>query len=201
MHRRAMNRRQALRALALGSVGAASVPAWVATLGDVASAHTGQPAATTGAGVPWTPAVFDPHQHETVVTLAELIIPKTDTAGATDANVAQFIDTILEDAPDAERDRFLDGLAWLDARSQELFGADFQTASDTRQAALLTILSSPENQSTSERTGVEFFMAMKDLTVTGYYTSEIGMLEELDDDGIRFYEDDVGCVHPEHQRD
>lgn len=197
MHRRAMNRRQALRALALGSVGAASVPAWVATLGDVALARTEQQAAAPADG--WVPAVFDAHQRDTVETVAELIIPRTDTAGATDAKVVQFIDTVLDDAPEAERDRFLDGVAWLDARSQELFGADFLGASPNEQTALLTILSSPENHSTSERAGVEFFMAMKQFTVTGYYTSQIGMLEELDDDGILFFDDDPGCTHPEHQ--
>ncbi len=199
MYPRGMNRRQALRTLALGSVGVAAVPAWVTALEDVATTHAAQQTTGAGAGTTWSPAIFTPHQNRTVVALAELIIPKTDTAGATDAEVSRFVDTVLEDAPDAERDRFLDGLAWLDSRASELFGADFISSAPAQQAALLTILSSPENQSTSDRMGVEFFMAMKQLTVTGYYTSEIGMLEELDDDGIRFYEDDVGCVHPEHQ--
>lgn len=67
------------------------------------------------------------------------------------------------------------------------------------QTALLTIISSEDNRSLRERTGVEFFQALKELTVTGYYTSEIGMLEELGDDGGTYFDDDPGCQHPEHQ--
>ncbi len=182
----------------MGSVATAAIPAWVTVLGDVAAAHAQQ----AGGSVPadgWSPTVLSPRQNEAVTTLAELIIPKTDTAGASDANVNQFIDTVLEDAPDAEREQFLGGLRWLDDRSQQVFGADFASATSAQQTALLTILAAPENESPGDRTGVEFFQAMKQLTVTGYYTSRIGMAEELDDDGRMTFTDDEGCVHPEHQ--
>jgi hypothetical protein len=47
---------------------------------------------------------------------------------------------------------------------------------------------------------VAFFKAIKGLTITGYYSSEVGMREELDDDGVVFFADDPGCQHPEHQK-
>ena len=196
-----MRRREALKRLAMASLGAAAAPAWVTTLSDIAHAHAA--GARSQAGATWEPQVFTPHQNETVVTLTELIIPQTDTAGAKAAQVNVFIDTVLDDADAAEREEFLRGLRWMDERSQELFSANFIDAEANEQTALLTIVSSEDNQSLPDRTGVEFgvefFRAIKQLTVTGYYTSEIGMLEELDDDGSVYFDDDPGCRHPEHQ--
>ena len=192
-----IRRRDALKQLAIASVGAATAPAWVATLSGIAHAHATGARAQSRAS--WEPTVFTAHQNDTVVTLTELIIPQTDTAGAKAAEVNVFIDTVLEDAGSAEREEFLRGLAWIDDRSQELFGANFIDAESNEQTALLTIVSSEDNQSLTGRAGVEFFQAIKQLTVTGYYTSQIGMLEELDDDGGLDFDDDPGCQHPEHQ--
>ena len=193
-----MQRRAVLKRLATATLAAATTPAWVKTLNDIAHAHAASP--PPQAGVSWQPKVFTPHQNETVISLTELIIPQTNTAGAKAAQVNVFIDTVLDDANSTEREEFLRGLTWLDERSQELFGTNFIDAASNEQTALLTILSSEDNQSLPERTGVEFFQAIKQLTVTGYYTSEIGMLEELDDDGSVYFDDDPGCQHPEHQR-
>ncbi len=192
-----MRRRDALKRLAMASLGAATAPTWVTTLSHIAHAHAA--GARPQAGATWEPQVFTPHQNETVVTLTELIIPQTDTAGAKTAQVNVFIDTVLDDADAPEREEFLRGLSWMDERSQALFGTNFIDSEANEQTALLTIASSEDNQSLPERTGVEFFQAIKQLTVTGYYTSEIGMLEELDDDGSVYFDDDPGCQHPEHQ--
>ncbi len=193
-----MRRRDALKRLAMASLGAATAPTWVTTLSHIAHAHAA--GARPQAGATWEPKVFTPHQNETVVTLTELIIPQTDTAGAKAAQVNVFIDTVLDDADAPEREEFLRGLSWMDERSQALFGTHFIDSEGNEQTALLTIVSSEDNHSLPERTGVEFFQALKQLTVTGYYTSEIGMLEELDDDGSVYFDDDPGCRHPEHQR-
>lgn len=196
-----MDRRRVLRTLALGGLGAVSVPPWVTVLAGVAERKALDHAATVQAvaDAAWMPAFLSADQDRTVTVLAELIIPRTDTAGATDATVNRFIDTVLADAPAAERQRFLDGLAWLDDRSREVFGQAFADASAEQQTALLTILAARDNRSLADRMGVEFFQAMKSLTVTGYYTSQAGMAQELDDDGRVAFQDDPGCVHPEHQ--
>jgi gluconate 2-dehydrogenase gamma chain len=192
-----MQRRDALRRLALASLATTS-PAWVTALSGLA--HTHASGARPQSRAPRQLEVFTAHQNETVVALTELIIPRTDTAGAKAAEVNVFIDTVLDDANANERNEFLRGLIWIDDRSQELFGANFVEAAENEQTALLTIISSEDNQSLPDRIGVEFFQAIKQLTVTGYYTSEIGMLEELDDDGGLDFDDDPGCQHPEHQR-
>ena len=143
--------------------------------------------------------MFTPHQNASVIEISELIIPQTDTAGARAAEVNRFIDTVLEDAPLAERESFIGGLAWIDRRSRELSGADFIETPPPAQEALLTVISSRENAAPADREGVEFFEAIKRLTVTGYYTSEAGLREELDDDGTQYFSEKPGCAHPEHR--
>jgi hypothetical protein len=86
----------------------------------------------------------------------------------------------------------------MEARSQELFGAEFLKAAPEQQAALLTILGSGRNKALGDQIGVEFFEAIKGLTITGYYTSEVGMKQELKDDGQMFFGELTGCTHPEH---
>jgi len=104
-----MERRDALKHLVAG-LGAATTPAWVATLTNTARAHAAT--ARAQSGPTWKPKVFTAHQNETIVTLTELIIPETDTAGAKATEVNVFIDTVLDDAHDAEREEFLRGLTW-----------------------------------------------------------------------------------------
>jgi hypothetical protein len=126
-----------------------------------------------------------------------MIIPATDTPGAKAALVDRFIDGVLQAAQRPERDRFLAGLAWLDTRSTTLFKKPFAAATPAQQTELLTRLSA--EPSTEARTGVAFFNAIKSMTITGYYTSEIGLRQELGDDGQLMLPAFVGCTHPEHQ--
>ena len=184
--------------MVLGPIGAACAAVWVNGLSELALARapSGQAAASASA---WTPRVFTPHQNATVIELSELIIPQTETAGAREAYVNRFIDTVLDDAPAAERESFLRGLAWMDRRSRELSGADFIDTPVQAQVALLTTVSSRDGADAADREGVEFFEAIKRLTITGYYTSEAGMREELDYEGTRYFAEKPGCTHPEHR--
>jgi gluconate 2-dehydrogenase gamma chain len=198
-----MDRRDALRNLAVAAVGATVAPPWVGRLLALADAHAHRAqhlGSVEQAVKPWAPKVLTAHQDETVTAISELIIPATDTAGARAANVNRFIDAIIDDAHEAERREFLGGLDWMDARSRQLFGADFIGATPEQQAALLTIVSSERNTALADRAGIAFFTAIKGMTITGYYHSEIGMREELGNDGTMFFADDPGCVHPEHQK-
>ena len=193
-----MDRREALRRMVLGSAGAACAAGWVDRLSEVALAHAA-PGQAAESAPEWAPRVFTPHQNATVVELSELIIPETDTAGARAAEVNRFIDTVLDDAAPAERETFIRGLAWMDRRARELSGADFIETPVRAQAALLTAISSRDDAAPADREGVEFFEAVKRLTITGYYTSEVGMREELDDDGTLYFTEKPGCAHPEHR--
>ena len=204
MASREIDRRKALRAIGLAGAGAASLPLWARSLVDLAEAHAAVPTQTFRGPMAdsfqdATQGVLNQAQFETVEVLTELIIPQTDTAGARTARVTAFIDTILSDAETNARDQFLDGIGWIDQRSMELFGSSFAAASVDQHTALLTILSARENKTPADAVGVEFFQALKSLTVTGYYTSRIGMLQELDDDGSNYFDEKQGCQHPEHK--
>lgn len=137
------------------------------------------------------------HQDRTVTMLSELIIPATDTPGAREANVNQFIDRFLGESDDSVQEEFTRGLLWLDGRSDELYGCEFVKASPEQQVQLLTRISLdfPEE---GDRDGAHFFKAMKWLTVTGYYSSEVGWIEELGQ-GKMFFEDYLGCRHDGHR--
>jgi hypothetical protein len=195
-----LTRRDALRKLAVGGAAAATAPFWVEALVSAAQQHAAHyQKAAAGAAV-WKPKVLSVAQNKSVTTIAELIIPQTDTAGATKAKVNEFIDAVLADAKAEDRQKFLEGLAWIDTRSQADNGAAFVDAHADKQVALLTVLSTNKTPSPAEQPGTDFFTAMKSMTVTGYYTSEIASREELGDDGQMFFTEFKGCTHPEHQK-
>jgi gluconate 2-dehydrogenase subunit 3-like protein len=194
------NRRAALRTLATGAVGAATSTTWVESLAALARQQAHAHAADGAiAAQDWAPRVLTARQNEAVVTLTELIIPETDTPGAKAARVNRFIDTVLHDAPPADRDTFLRGLSWIDERSRSLFGKDMVGASAAQQTELLTRLAKEGNADAEDRIGVDFFQAIKSMTIDGYYTTEIGLRQELGDDGQLFHAEFRGCDHPEHQ--
>ncbi len=137
---------------------------------------------------------FTAEQNEFAARLAELIIPRTETAGARDAGVHLYMDQVLAAASEDEQKSFLEGLAWLDARAQSLHGAPFLKLSEAQQVAILEPLATKKNNNPEDRTGVRFFERAKALTITGYYTSADGYMAEL---GYTsgFTGDFPGCTH------
>jgi glucoside 3-dehydrogenase (cytochrome c) hitch-hiker subunit len=163
-----MNRREVLLLLA----GTAALPDRLLAVGR--AVHKKVRAGTLRA--------LTPHQNETVATIAELIIPKTDTPGARDAGVAGFIDVMLADwADDEQRQMFTSGLANVDERSRTTFGKSFVGCTPEQQAEVLEDLDYElaRLRDTKSDTSKNFFQAMKWLTLTGYYTSEVGATSEL----------------------
>ena len=192
-----VDRRVALRTMAAG-VGAAASALWVselALLAEEQAVHAHLLAATPQ-GATWTPAVLSPQQFVTVGTLVELIIPATDTPGAKAALVDRYIDGVLRTANAGTRTRFLDGLTWIDARSQALFNVPFTDATAAQQTDVLTKLAA--EPSAEAEAGTQFFAAIKSMTITGYYTTEIGLRQELGDPGVLVLPAYPGCQHPEH---
>ncbi|MDQ8181353.1 gluconate 2-dehydrogenase subunit 3 family protein [Pelagicoccus sp. SDUM812005] len=113
--------------------------------------------AKLGTGADWTPRHLSSSEAKIVSLASELILPKSDTPGAQDVGVPQFIDLIYgEYMTDEEKERFEEGLAaWR--------RAGFESASPKEQVALLK---SPEQSSRG------FIRHLRELTITGYFTSE-----------------------------
>jgi hypothetical protein len=196
-----VSRRSALRGLAAGA-GATATALWLDRLSVLAqdpAMHTHVAAAATAQAAAFTPKALTPAQLETVATLAELIIPTTDTPGARAALVDRFIDQVMSNARPADKERFVTGLTWIDTRSTALYGKAFTATTPAQQTELLTKLAAPGGQAAEDQPGVPFFTAMKNLTISGYYSTKIGLEQELGDNGQLFSVKFEGCTHKEHQ--
>lgn len=126
--------------------------------------------------------ILNPHQHETAAAVAELIIPETDTPGARAARVGEFIDLMVAEWFTGEqRTRFLDGLADFDRRSQALNGRVFLDAGVSDQVRALSELEAEwlAFRAAGGKPEEHFFYQIKYLTVYGYYTSRVGVEQEL----------------------
>jgi len=128
------------------------------------------------------------HQDATVIAMAELIIPRTDTPGATDVGASAFIDLMLTEwYDDDDRQRFLKGLADVDSQTRALFGKDFVDCAVAQQADMLRALGEKMIEEAAEQSRVEhefpadasFYPMLRRLTLTAYYTSEAGATDEL----------------------
>src|SRR3954465_5865489 len=81
------------------------------------------------------------HQDATVTAIAEQIIPRTESPGAADIGVTQFVDLILTEwYTDEERNRFLNGLVDVDARTKASFGKQFVECSMDQRSEVMMAL-------------------------------------------------------------
>jgi hypothetical protein len=174
-----MDRREVLRLLATGSLLQLAPANLFAVLHEARGLIESQT----------SPRTLNAHQFATVKAMAEMIIPRTDTPGAADVGVAEFIDLILTEWYDeAERERFLSGLADVDSRSHSRFAKDFVDCSSHQQSDTLTALGKKmaeeikENAPRMRGRGAmpsNFYATFRYLTLTAYYTSEAGATQEL----------------------
>jgi hypothetical protein len=195
-----LNRRRALTQLVAGAVTVGTMPLWVQSLCAQARAEAHTHAAQAAAGAAeWTPSVLTPRQNEAIIALTELIIPATDTPGAKAALVNRFVDHVLSAADAKERSEFVRGLTWLDDRCRARIAKDVAGASAAELTTVLTPLAAEGTTAADDAAGIAFFRAIKSMTITGYYTTEIGLRQELGDDGRMMLGAFEGCTHPEHQ--
>src|SRR6266550_3344096 len=112
---------------------------------------------------------LDRQQQALVTTIAEMIIPETDTPGATSVKVPEFIDLILtERATDEEKAAFLAGLHDIDVRAAAMGSSRFVALPAAKKVELLTALDAARG----DKAGAGLaFGRLKALTVYGYFTS------------------------------
>lgn len=175
--------------------GALSAPTMIAML-EGCKSNTATEAATSFG--------FSTDYKSLVSEIAEIIIPKTATPGAKDAGVGQFIEMMLKDCyTAAQQEHFMKGLGELDGSSKKVNGGKkFLESTPAQQTALLKSFETMSNEEakkndaakkivdaetglTKETKGkteappTPFFKLMKELTLLGYFTSEVGATQAL----------------------
>ncbi len=187
-----MERREALKLLAAATLAPGFLRWEPIAFIDGLRAHLGHDGTTAPADGAHRFMALDEHQRATVAEVSEMIIPATDTPGAKAVHVDEFVDVILSEwCSDAERADFLAGLAALDAASMQQNQRAFVDASPDQRAALLGALDTELTTARAARKAWKqgsgprppdhtkmFWHQMRSLTVTGYYTSEIGYTVE-----------------------
>jgi len=188
--KKGISRREATKVLA----SAAGAPLLPQLISSTAHPHH---VASQNAGS-WVPRFFNAHQNQTVTLLAELIIPQTETPGAKAAKVNEFIDLVLSEETPKVQQEFLRGLNWIDRRSKRLFNLRFIELKPEQQKALLEKIAVEESIAAEDQVGVSFFKNIKARTIFAYYTSEVGVHQELQYKGLDYLTEFPGCSHPEH---
>ena len=151
---------------------------------------------------PYVPSFFKPDEFKAIESLTELIIPTDDTPGAKEAQVACYIDFVVSAAAEFEPSLPLEwtqGLKLLDSLSREKYQGTFHEISTADQEALLMAMSLPEREPGTTHAGFKFYRLVKDMTVEGFYTSRVGLIDVLGYKGLAFLSEFPGCTHPEHQ--
>jgi gluconate 2-dehydrogenase gamma chain len=121
------------------------------------------------------PDFFTPHEMATITVLADIIIPKDDVSGsASDAKVPEFIAFIVKDMPEHQVP-MRGGLRWLDMQCLKRFEKAFKDCTPSQQIEMVDEIAYPEKAKPGMKQGVKFFNLMRNLTATGFYTSEIGV--------------------------
>ncbi len=115
--------------------------------------------------------------------IADTIIPTTDTPGAKAAKVGSFMSTMVADCyKEADQKIFVDGIAKIDEASKKANGKGFMEASAQQRNSLLSDINKQlkaYNDSKKEGDPNHYFGMMKQLTLLGYFTSEIGATQAL----------------------
>jgi hypothetical protein len=166
-----ISRREAVQALA-------ALPAavfWSSAELERARKFVDNALGATAHGNAFAPKFFTAAEWKTVRVLSDMVIPRDErSGGAVDAGVPEFMDFTMTDRPRYQQ-RMREGLAWIDAESSRRFGKPFADATTTQREAILNDIAWPARAPASMKEGVEFFNGFRDLTASGYWSSEIGV--------------------------
>src|SRR2546429_3635504 len=145
---------------------------------------------------------FDKDELSAVEALTELIIPTDESPGAKEAQVARYIDFIVSAAAEFNpslQHQWTEGLQLLDRLSREKYRSSFHEISARDKEKLLEEMSLPEHDAGQTHPGYEFYRLVKEMTVEGFYTSRVGLIDVLGYKGLSALGEFPGCTHPEHQ--
>ncbi len=178
-----MKRRDSIKAILVGTV-ATTVLVDACTTSEEKSATATDPAASTidrtkeeaeREAKLMAETFFTSHELATIAVLSDIIIPKDDVSGsATEAGVPDFIEFIGKEMPHYQTP-MRGGLRWLDMECFDRYQKAFKDCDAKQQIALVDEIAYPEKATPEMKRGVVFFNMMRNLTATGFYTSQIGV--------------------------
>ena len=180
-----LSRRAALRALGTGIGTVAALP-WLSDEGLLAFARIQETNAAPQL------KVLSASQFATLEVLVDAIMPTDDRSpGAKQARVADYVDLLLSEVDRELTLQWIGGLAAVDAEAMSKFRAPFSRLGAGQVDAILQRISRNEK---APQTPLEtFFVMAKQATIRGYYSSTIGIHEELRYKGNQFLREFVGC--------
>ena len=185
MDQQGMGRRTALKLVAAGVVA------------ERVQVGGGQLIALAQAPAEYELRFFSEDQKALLDRLTGLIIPADDhSPGAQEAKVSLFIDLMVSHSKPGVQDHWTRGFAAVEKESQIRFQKPFLECDAAQQDRVMQGMAGNEDHPTTELE--RFFAVLKSRTIDGYYTSAIGIHEELEYKGNRPQAEFVGCTHPEH---
>lgn len=180
-----MNRRESLKVLGIGTITTGLIVGVGCNLNDKKTPETAKaldPKATPGR-MPeeverenklLQQTYFNAHEMATITLLADIIIPKDQHSGsASDAKVPEFIEFIVKDIPSHQLP-MRGGLKWLDLQCLNRFNNAFIKCKTAEQTVILDEIAYPAKAKPEMAQGVAFFTLMRDLTASGFWSSEMG---------------------------
>lgn len=185
-----MDRREALKSLLLA-------PLAGGVLASTACTSTSSSISTSTASINWTSLprsysygrtdvekqrdrelfaaeYFREHELLTIAVLCDIILPSDHAnGGALDAGLPEFVEFMVKDRQNFKLP-IRGGIAWLDSHAISNFGADFISISETQRLSICDEIAYPDNVNPTLQAGIVFFTTMRNLTLTGYYTTALG---------------------------
>jgi gluconate 2-dehydrogenase gamma chain len=198
-----IGRRRSLKYLALLASTAAGrdfLSGWLPAAAPASREAAAMPGRASRA--PYSLQFFQPEEFRAVEALTELVIPTDETPGAREARVAEYIDFVVAAAAEFEPElqkEWAEGLALLDRLSRQQHARPFPELARREQEELLNAMSAPERDPQARHPGYAFYRRVKEMTVEGFYSSRVGLLDVLGYKGLTFLSEFPGCTHPEHQ--
>ena len=120
------------------------------------------------------PAFFTAEEMATITILGDIIIPKDDMSGsASEAKVPEFIGFIVNDKPELQTP-MRGGLRWLDVQCLTRYEKPFSSCTHEQQIAMVDDIAYPDKAKPNMKQGVSFFNLMRNLTASGFYSTEMG---------------------------
>ncbi len=126
----------------------------------------------------WQPEFLDKDQALLVGELAETILPETETLGAKSIGVPEYIDIVVKDCfTSDEQLQFKKGLIEMDEKCQLFAGKSFLDCSAEERQKFLVLSETEGIKKRDESDDKAFIFTLKELVLTGYFTSEYAITE------------------------